>query len=164
QNNVIETFVPISLSPGNNTQTQYWNNKSNSDYNALNAYVAYQFDINKSHNFKIMAGFAQEQRVYKALNVTRKDLINPSLPSISGSTGETISTDDYKEYIIRGGYFRANYDYKSKYLLEVNGRYDGSSKFPRSNRYGFFPSVSAGYRLAEEKFMDWSNKWLNEFK
>ncbi|MEG1648993.1 MAG: SusC/RagA family TonB-linked outer membrane protein, partial [Rikenellaceae bacterium] len=111
QNNVIETFVPISLSPGNNTQTQYWNNKSNSDYNALNAYVAYQFDINKSHNFKIMAGFAQEQRVYKALNVTRKDLINPSLPSINGSTGEIISTDDYKEYIIRGGYFRVNYDY-----------------------------------------------------
>jgi hypothetical protein len=70
----------------------------------------------------------------------------------------------FREYSIRSGFYRINYDYQGKYLLEANGRYDGSSKFPEENRFGFFPSFSAGWKIAEEKFMDWSDSWLNDFK
>ncbi len=53
------------------------------------------------------------------------------------------------------GYFaRVNYDYKGKYLFEANGRYDGTSRFPKGNRFGFFPSVSAGWRISEENFFE----------
>ena len=91
-------------------------------------------------------------------------MINVDLPSISGGVGEVTATDSYTEYIIRGGYGRINYDYMGKYLLEVNGRYDGSSRFPSNNRFGFFPSFSLGWQVGKEKFMEWSRSWLNEFK
>lgn len=165
QSNVGPKFITTSLSFDNgNTVPQYWNNKSTTNYNALNAYATYQIDIKQEHNFKIMAGFTQENRNQYDLNVNRKDLINPSMPSISGATGEITAEDKSTEYIIRGGYFRFNYDYKSKYLVEINGRYDGSSKFPPETRYGFFPSASLGWQLAQESFMDWSDGWLDEFK
>ena len=57
-----------------------------------------------------------------------------------------------------------NYNYQDKYLLEVNGRYDGSSKFPKESRYGFFPSVSAGWNIAQEKFMESTQNWLGSLK
>ena len=63
------------------------------------------------------------------------------------------------------GFFgRINYNFKDKYLIEVSGRYDGSSKFPASQRWGFFPSVSIGYRLSEEKFMSCTDSWLDNAK
>lgn len=77
-------------------------------------------------------------------------MINTDLPSISGGTGEVTATDVYNEYIIRGGYGRINYDYMGKYLFEMNGRYDGSSRFPKENRYGFFPSFSLGWQVGKE--------------
>ena len=48
---------------------------------------------------------------------------------------------------------RVNYDYQSKYLAEVSFRYDGSSKFAKGHRWGFFPSASVGYRISEESFI-----------
>jgi hypothetical protein len=59
---------------------------------------------------------------------------------------------------------RFNYDYKAKYLLELNGRYDGSSKFPFGKQFGFFPAVSLGWRVTEEMFMQKLKPWLNELK
>ncbi len=56
------------------------------------------------------------------------------------------------ELALRGGFYRINYDYQGKYLFETNGRYDGTSRFPRGDRFGFFPSVSAGWRISEELF------------
>lgn len=65
---------------------------------------------------------------------------------------------------MRGLFYRITYSYRGKCLLENNGRYDGSSKFPSKNRFGFFPSVSAGWRVSEEKFMDWSKKVVSNLK
>lgn len=145
--------------------TKYDNNKSNTAYNAINAYATYDVSTrNEKHNFKIMAGYSQESRYNHALNVGRTEAINNSLPSITGSTGEITATDKTTEYSTRSGFFRFNYGFDDRYLVAVSGRYDGSSKFPTDTRFGFFPSVSAGWQLANEKFMDWSDSWLNEFK
>lgn len=59
---------------------------------------------------------------------------------------------------------RINYAYKSKYLLEATMRYDGSPKFPKGGRWGFFPSVSAGWRLSEESFIKDQIKWIDHLK
>lgn len=134
-------------------------------YNSLNIYGTYEKSTNdKMHNFKIMAGFAQENTYFEGAYVNTIDMINPDMPSLSGSTGETKATDSFSDYSIRSGYFRFNYNYDNKYLFEANGRYDGSSKFPTDSRFGFFPSVSAGWQVARESFMDWSSSWLNQFK
>ncbi len=145
------------------TTSKYTNNKVSTDYNSINANATYQKSF-KLHNFKIMGGFSQETSSTKRLNVNRLDMINPDLPSISGGTGEVTATDSYVEYIIRGGYGRINYDYDGRYLFEFVGRYDGSSRFPRNNRFGFFPSASIGWQVGKEKFMEWSKSWLNELK
>jgi hypothetical protein len=63
-----------------------------------------------------------------------------------------------------GGFSRLNYVYKDRYLLEVNGRYDGSSKFPAHQRFAFFPSASAGWRISEEPFWNVSPKILSDVK
>jgi TonB-linked SusC/RagA family outer membrane protein len=59
---------------------------------------------------------------------------------------------------------RINYGYKGKYLLEVTTRYDGSPKFPKDKRWGFFPSVSAGWRISEEGFIKNSTPWIDNLK
>lgn len=143
--------------------SSYSNNKVSTDYNAINVTATYEKSFG-NHNFKVLGGFAQETSSQKNLNVNRLDMINTDLPSISGGVGEVTATDSYNEYIIRGGYGRINYDYMGKYLFEVNGRYDGSSRFPHANRYGFFPSFSLGWQVGKENFMKWAEPWLNEFK
>ena len=142
----------------------YENVKRATDYNSLNVYGSYKFDIKKEHNFKLMLGYSQEWRKFEELYVNKKAMINEDMPSFSGAYGETMAEDTFTEYSIRSGFFRFNYDYKNRYLVEVNGRYDGSSKFPKETRYGFFPSFSLGWQVGEEKFMDWADSFLNSFK
>jgi len=158
------TSIQLDDSFTANNVSQYWNTKASTDYNALNIYATYTYDLKKDHHFKAMAGFNQEKSRYEELNVDRKNMINSDLPSFSSATGETKVTDKYSEYSVRGGFFRFNYDYKGKYLLEANGRYDGSSKFPTNSRYGFFPSVSLGWNAANENFMKWSSRWVDVLK
>jgi hypothetical protein len=57
-----------------------------------------------------------------------------------------------------------NYSYKDRYLLEANGRYDGTSRFPSNDRFGFFPSVSVGWRISNEPFMTTASSWLDNLK
>lgn len=134
------------------------------NYNALNVYGTYSFDIAKDHHFKLMAGFNQESSYYENLYSKAFGMIVSDVPALNGGTGTVQTSDGYNEYAIRGGFFRVNYNYKDKYLLEVNGRYDGSSKFPKENRFGFFPSVSGGWNVAQENFMTNTRNWLDMFK
>lgn len=147
-----------------NPTPQYRMDESKDSYNSLNIYGSYSLDIGTKHHTKVMVGFNQDKSDYKSLWVIRKDMINPDQPSVSGATGETTSGDEYTQYALRSGFFRLNYNYDEKYLLEVNGRYDGSSKFPKGSRYGIFPSVSIGWNLAKESFMRSADHWLNESK
>lgn len=98
------------------------------------------------------------------MKASRTDMINEDLPSLSQATGDYKNSDEFEEYHVRGLFYRINYSYAGKYLLETNGRYDGSSKFPKENRFGFFPSVSVGWRVSEEQFMEWSKVFLSNLK
>ena len=137
--------------------------KSYTDYNAFNIYGNYNLKLG-NHKVKLMAGFNQESSYTESLDAYSYGQAVIEVPAMASGTSTIKVSDGYNEYAVRGGFFRANYTYLDKYLLEVNGRYDGSSKFPKSSRFGFFPSVSAGWQVAQEKFMAFSRKWLDGFK
>lgn len=133
------------------------------NYNAVNIYANYDFNIDK-HVVNLMGGYNQESSHAESQWTKRMDVLLGNLPSISGSTGTISASDSFDEYAIRGLFYRVNYAYDGKYLFEANGRYDGSSRFPKDDRFGFFPSFSAAWRVSEEAFMESTQGWLSNLK
>lgn len=155
--------LAVKTSPVQAGKDTYTVNKSTRKYNAFNLYTNYKKDFGK-HHLGLMLGFNQEKYNYGALNTSIEGQAVITVPSFAGGTGQKYITESYSEYTIRSGFGRFTYDYDNKYLLSVNGRYDGSSKFPKVNRFGFFPSVSAAWRIAQESFMEGTRTWLDELK
>ncbi len=129
----------------------------------LNAVVSYEKDI-KDHNFKIMGGTNIEKSEYRYHWSQRKGVLDYSHPEIPLSTGDQFVDGWHSRTAVAGFFGRFNYSYKDKILFEANGRYDGTSKFMGDNQWGFFPSVSVGYRLTEEPFMEVLKPYLTSFK
>ena len=128
------------------------NYNSNNIYQAFNIWAEYKKSFNEEHNISVMAGYNQEEKKYNSIAYTMTDLYNNDLPvsDLAINYKNNDETDDI--WRVQGVFFRLNYDYKSKYLMEVNGRYDGSSKYAKHDRWAFFPSASIGWRISEEKF------------
>ena len=122
-------------------------------YSALNVYGKYELEANK-HTFSVLAGVNSEENSLESFDAKRNNLINVDLPSLSGATGTQTTDDSYGEWAVLGYFGRLNYNFDEKYFLEVSGRYDGSSRFPEGNRFGLFPSFSAGWHLGRESFME----------
>ncbi|MCK7554109.1 SusC/RagA family TonB-linked outer membrane protein [Chitinophaga sedimenti] len=121
--------------------------------------------LNGGHNFTFLAGFNYEQSVYSNLTAQRNGIIYGDADDISLALGQSITTTGgYQKWAIAGGFYRVNYNFRERYLLEVNGRLDGSSKFPSNQQWAFFPSVSAGWRVSEENFWHVSPKAISNIK
>ncbi|GAB3917095.1 SusC/RagA family TonB-linked outer membrane protein [Larkinella terrae] len=134
-------------------------------YTATNLYAEYEPKINENHYVKVLGGYNYEQSNYRRLEAVRNGLIYEDADDINLALGQAITTAGGREtWAIVGGFYRLNYGFKDRYLLEVNGRYDGSSKFPAGQRYAFFPSVSAGWRVTNESFWKVSPKFISELK
>ncbi|MCD2425559.1 TonB-dependent receptor [Niabella pedocola] len=133
------------------------------NYNTLNLYSSW-FKNFGAHHFKILAGTQIE--TFRGFDVSgsRSDLITDKIPSIRTATGIQNAFDLLGQYATMGTFGRLNYDYRETYMIELNGRYDGSSRFSEGHRFGFFPSVSAGYNLAREKYWGHLKDVINEFK
>ena len=99
-----------------------------------------------------MIGFNQENATYKGVGLSRNNLIAHDIPFLNLATGDRSTSDYMNQWAIRGAFFRLFYAYDDKYLVQVNGRYDGSSRFPKDDRFAFFPTFSLGWRLSQEKF------------
>lgn len=136
---------------------------SNDYYQAFNAYANYSKAID-NHNFGFLLGYNQEKKDYKWYYAKRENLIDNDLPAINRATGEDYVNGSITSWGVQGTFFRFNYDYDSRYLLELNGRYDGSSKFPSGDRTEFFPSVSAAWRLSQEAFWEGLSNTVSELK
>lgn len=134
-------------------------------YSAFNAFAEYSKSFNdNTHNFKVMAGYNQEYKHTKSFWGGRKNLIDDSNPAMNLATGEKNVGYNESQWSINGFFARLNYNYKQRYLLELNGRYDGSSRFPKGDRYAFFPSVSGAWRISEEAFWSPVKTWWNDMK
>ncbi|MDQ1296999.1 MAG: hypothetical protein QG611_978, partial [Bacteroidota bacterium] len=162
--------VPFSRSPGvitylepnSNNLRDMWRETR---YMAVNAYSEYENLFNEVHYLKAMVGYNYEQSIYKKLEATRNGLIFVDAIDLGLALGDNIYIEGgYEKWNISGGFFRLNYSFKDKYLFEVNGRYDGSSKFPSNERYAFSPSYSVGWRVSNESFWGVSDKLISNLK
>lgn len=133
------------------------------NFQSLNLFSTYKKNFSK-HHFSVTAGYQQELYQGYALGGEKSDLITDMIPSVSTGTGNPSLDDNIPVWSTMGIFGRINYDFDEKYLLEINGRYDGSSRFPEYNRFGFFPSVSVGYNLAKEKYWDKLRNTIGFFK
>ncbi|MGD1895216.1 MAG: SusC/RagA family TonB-linked outer membrane protein [Cyclobacteriaceae bacterium] len=132
-------------------------------YYVINTYADYTIDKGK-HFFKPMIGFNQEWGRFEDFATRAYQLITPAIPDITATTGNQEAFGQKEHTALRGVFYRVNYIYDDRYLFEANGRYDGSSRFPEDNRFGFFPSFSAAWRISEEGFMNGTSSWLDNLK
>ena len=128
-----------------------------------NAYLSFDKSI-KDHSFGFTGGINYENKKHHRVMGQKYDLISNTLNDLNLGTGEALATGGQYEYELFGAFFRVNYDYKDRYLIEVNGRYDGTSKYKSGKRFGFFPSVSAGWRISEEEWFAPANKYVENLK
>lgn len=120
--------------------------------NAMNIYGTYNASLARKHNFKLMLGFNHEEFESDYVTAAQNGLLANNLANLNLGTEMYLADGEAETWAIQGYFGRLNYDFKNKYLLEVNARYDGSSRFPRDSRWGFFPSVSTGWYVSKEKF------------
>ena len=126
--------------------------QNNDTYNAFNLVGNYERTFGK-HYFKAMVGYNQETKHTRSFYAERDDLISNDLPSMNAAVGEDYVGNSDDSWATRSVFARINYTFADKYLLELNGRYDLSSKFPKDDRAVFSPSFSLGWRLSEEEWI-----------
>lgn len=151
------TVIKYSIQPGilqdvpNYNTDKYKQTRWLDPMHVFNAYANYSNSIGK-HDFSIMGGINYENKKHSQLVASRKNLLSQDLNDLNLGTGDVEVSGGSYEYALFGAFFRVNYSFNDRYLLEVNGRYDGTSRYKKGNRFGFFPSVSAAWRISEESF------------
>lgn len=160
------TMVPWSIyvgdvqRMGSNRLTEF---NTATDYDAFNIYANYNKRFGK-HHIDVMAGFGQESMNSKTIQASTQGLISDELNSLGLGTTADNTTGSAYEWALQGVYSRLSYDYDNKYFVELNGRYDGTSRFPSDYRWGFFPSISAAWAMHNEKFMEGIQPTLSQLK
>lgn len=123
-------------------------------HNTINAFTSYEKQVG-NHYFKGLAGFTQELYDNLRLQGSNNNLYSDEVPMIGTTFGTNISAQDFASQLaIRGWFGRVNYNFREKYLLELNGRYDGTSRFLSDVRNKFYPGVSAAWVVSRESFWD----------
>ena len=140
--------------------------RSNTDNYVINVYANYNKMFGKKHDFSALLGVNQERETYSVGTQTLINLIDPFIPNPSLTEDPKANTQTNSHHVLtaRAVFGRLLYNYDGKYLFEVDGRYDGSSRFPKDNRFQFFPTFSLGWRISEEKFMAPTRSFLDNLK
>ena len=124
--------------------------------NVANAWFNFHNTFGQAHNVSATLGANFDDYYGRSLTIQQKGSMSENLAYINMANGEIEkASGNVSAYRTLGFFGRINYDYDGRYLLELSGRYDGSSRFPKGHRWGFFPSASAGWRISEEPF--WTN-------
>ena len=135
------------------TSIQYYDGKVERYFNDLVA--RYDTKVLKNNlAIGVMAGLSNELYRSKNFSATRQDMTDLSMDVINGATGESTSSGSSTEWSMRSFFGRLNLNWQEKYLFEFNLRADGSSRFAKNKRWGYFPSASAAWRIDQEKFME----------
>ncbi|GHT85738.1 hypothetical protein FACS18947_4880 [Bacteroidia bacterium] len=117
------------------------------------------------HGLKVMAGWHTEKYNYRENTEERRNFPNNDLTDMNAGAAATQKNEGFtRSLAMLSGFGRINYDYAGKYLLEANIRADASSRFAPENRWGYFPSFSAGWRISEEGFMESTKDVLSNLK
>lgn len=130
------------------------NSNARSFYGNYRANVTADKDFGE-HSIKWMVGASKETYYYSDFSAFRDNYLFPDYTVIgAGDKSNQQTTGAATEWSLQSFFSRINYNFSGKYLLEANARYDGSSRFAKGHKYGFFPSFSAGWRVSEENFME----------
>lgn len=152
-NRTVSQTVPNSLNENWGKDVKY----------DLQAMGTYEKDFGK-HAIKLLAGYSQESYRTDNISAYRKDFINDGLYELNAGDAATQTNNGSADHwAFMSGFGRLNYSFNDRYLLEVTARYDGSSRFAEGHRWGFFPSVSAGWNIEQENFMK-NITWLDMLK
>ncbi|QIP15527.1 TonB-dependent receptor [Spirosoma aureum] len=144
-NQVARTIINPSAGISNSTNQGY--------KTLLQGRITYNKTLFGNHQLTVLGGYTEEYWFNRNLSASRQDRINPLLSEIDAALTTTQSAGGNSDAEgLRSVLGRLNYVINDKYLFEANARYDGSSKFLPGFQYGFFPSVSAGWRFSEEPF------------
>lgn len=139
-------------------------------YYSTNIFGTYDDTFNQAHHLSVVGGMNYEAWKNKNISAYGENLVSTDLDDLDlvgqNAKGATITGvgGGQNEYALLGIFGRINYDYKSRYLFEVSGRYDGTSRFASGSRWGFFPSASAGWRISEESFFQPVRQWIDNLK
>ncbi|RAV28472.1 TonB-dependent receptor [Sinomicrobium soli] len=126
----------------------------------LNTTLNYEKQLGR-HDIKFLAGFSQEWAYLPVLSASRRNILLDGVEEIDVGTEDIVNGGTAEHWAIRSYFGRFNYNLDEKYLFEANIRYDGTSRFSKQNRWGVFPSFSAGWNFSREQFMDFSGSVLN---
>ena len=150
----------------NTNGTGLTSNMEYSTYVNLYTYLKYDWlSSNKDHSLSAMAGYSLESYRYDVLQGYRQDYDFPLHELNAGNSSVQTNSGSSQEWGLVSGFFRLNYGFKDRYLVELNARYDGSSRIASQSRWGVFPSFSLGWRVTEEEWMkDFQWDWLNSLK
>ena len=132
---------------------------------SLYSLLNYETKIGTDHNLTAMVGYEQQSYKYQYVTGYRKNFPTTTVMELNaGSTSGQSAAGSANEWAIRSYFGRVGYNFKGKYLIEANARYDGTSRVAEANRWGFFPSVSGGWKISEENFMKGKFTWLDNLK
>jgi TonB-linked SusC/RagA family outer membrane protein len=141
-------------------------NGSTRNYTTVyNSLLRFNESFTGGHNISALLGFDEEYNRMDAFDARKDDILGDDVIYILDAGTNMVAIDGSgTDDALRSYFGRINYDFKNKYLFEANARYDGSSRFSSNNRWGFFPSFSAGWRILEEPFAHSLNKIFNNVK
>lgn len=154
-----ETYTPKG-------KTSISNSQSNIERNFGDIVARYEAQLfNQQFTIKALVGASQDQYTSKSFSANKQDLLDISLNVLNAATGDASASGSISSWAMRSFFGRINLGWKDKYLAELNLRTDGSSRFARKKRWGYFPSLSAAWRLDQEAFMEnIVSKGLNNLK
>lgn len=144
-------------------KSSYKKSSSRTDNYTASAFLTYQKMFKEAHDVSAMVGVQYDYSAYD-YSATKVMDVESAIESLNGKGEVYIDKVDRWEEAILSYFGRFNYNYRSRYLIELSARYDGSSKFLPKNRWNFFWGASAGWRISEEKFMENTRDYISELK
>lgn len=163
--------LPVPYYAGVDTPERYhdevsnvYRNMSNSKHIVFDVYGTFRKTVKERQVISALLGFNQEEYKYENVIAGKSDLISDKIPSLNLASGEINLSESVSSWALRGGFARFNYVWDDKYVVEFNGRYDGTSRFPKNSRFVFSPSGSVAWVASKEKFWEPLRDVVNFFK
>jgi TonB-linked SusC/RagA family outer membrane protein len=140
--------------------------RSSTDNYLVNAYLDFNKTFFKIHQLSAVLGYNQEYLEFGQTTSNFRGLFSPDIQKPAAADDVSLHRIETNAYVrtTRGVFGRINYVFNDRYLLEVNARYDGSSRFTKDDRFFMFPSFSAGWIISQESFMEFAKPWLSHLK
>ena len=130
----------------------------------LEATANYSTTLWNDHELQVLLGASQEEKTYKTISGYGEDFESNDLSVLDQAKENYSAGGSHTRSGLRSVFGRLNYNYKMRYMLMASFRYDGSSRFAKGNKWGFFPSVSLGWNVANENFWENMKDKINAFK